>query len=169
MSERQGYNGPGNMSIYGLKRFTIEQSKEQWRESIRRECRGTNTHTITSSKNENLKKAWKVDINPYFTGEKELERISFYNTGKQSKAPSVYDRTFHIEEGYYSKLKRDDRQTRLALNVYDEEKNKTVPTLSSSQYGRRPPLEAPSRRYVRVSTVKRDFYRESGANITGNT
>ncbi|KXJ27308.1 hypothetical protein AC249_AIPGENE19009 [Exaiptasia diaphana] len=49
----------------------------------KRECRGTNTHTITSSKNENLKKAWKVDINPYFTGEKELERISFYNTGKQ--------------------------------------------------------------------------------------
>ena len=46
-----------------------------------------------------------------------------------------------------------------------QEQTKAVPVLSSSLYGHRPPLEPPSRRHVRVATVKRDFYRHSGTNI----
>ena len=51
------------------------------------------------------------------------------------------------------------------LNLCLLEQIKAVPVLSSSLYGHRPPLEKPSRRHVRVATVKRDFYRHSGTNI----
>ena len=49
--------------------------------------------------------------------------------------------------------------------IFPQEQIKSVPVLSSSLYGHRPPLEIPSRRHVRVATVQRDFYRHSGTNI----
>ncbi|XP_031555968.1 uncharacterized protein LOC116292756 [Actinia tenebrosa] len=162
------YPGEGiRMSVYGLKTYTAEQEKEQWRENVRREFRINKNHFINSGKSADVCNTWKVNFSRYFKGEQPLQNISYFNTGKKSKALSIYDRTFHIEEGYCSKLRRDDRQHSFALDIYSEECKKDVPTLTSSQYGRRPALETPSRKHCRVLTVKRDFYRESGAHIMG--
>ncbi|MGH0168089.1 UNVERIFIED_CONTAM: hypothetical protein FKN15_053851, partial [Acipenser sinensis] len=76
----------------------------------------------------------------------------------------LYDRIFHVKEGYVPKLSRDDRAARLKLQVGEEEKSRGVPLLSSSMYGRRKPLEAPSQQHSRVEVIK-DFYRNRGTNI----
>ena len=77
-------------------------------------------------------------------------------------------RLFHVEEGYSSKLKRDDLKHTIGLDVHSEEVAKAVPTLSNSVYGQ--PvlchLETPDRKYVRVATVNKEFYRSCGANVT---
>ena len=77
-------------------------------------------------------------------------------------------RLFHVEEGYSSKLKRDDLKHTIGLDVHSEEVAKAVPTLSNSVYGH--PvlrhLETPDRKYVRVATVNKEFYRSCGANVT---
>ena len=62
-----------------------------------------------------------------------------------------------MEEGYSSKLKRDDLKHTIGLDVHSEEVAKAVPTLSNSVYGH--PvlhhLETPDRKYVRVATVNK--------------
>eukprot|EP00111_Clytia_hemisphaerica_P007504 TCONS_00021808-protein len=103
-----------------------------------------------------------------------------------------------MEEGCYSRLKRDDRMASLGLDINAEnentiqeidldlslyrfkvnkimnapssntESNKCVPILSSSSYGHRVPLEKPARKNCRVALVQRDFYRDSGTNIPSN-
>ncbi|XP_073232585.1 cilia- and flagella-associated protein 90-like [Porites lutea] len=151
------------MSNYGLKTYTPEQIKEQWRESMKRESRLRDAHLITSSCSEELTKAWKTNFSRHFSSDVAVQ--NYFNTNKQHERVSNYDRTFHIKSGYCSKLHRDDREHTRGLNVNAEEQIKAVPVLSSSLYGHRPPLENPSRRHVRVATVKRDFYRHSGTNI----
>ena len=73
-----------------------------------------------------------------------------------------------MKEGYSCKLKRDDLEHTIGLNVHSEEVSKPVPILSSSVYGHPvlKPLETPDRKYVRVATVKKEFYRPSGADAT---
>ncbi|KAJ7374665.1 hypothetical protein OS493_005006 [Desmophyllum pertusum] len=150
------------MSNYGLKTYTPEQTKEQWRESMKRENRFRDSHLITSSCSEALSKAWKTSFSRHLSSDAVL---NYFNTNKQHDRVSNYDRTFHLKTGYCSKLHRDDREHTRGLNVNAEEQTKAVPVLSSSLYGHRPPLEIPSRRHIRVATVKRDFYRHSGTNI----
>ncbi|XP_015749268.1 PREDICTED: uncharacterized protein C5orf49 homolog [Acropora digitifera] len=152
------------MANYGLKTYTHEQKKEQWRESMRTETRFRRTHVITSGRNEALSKAWKIKFSRHLCNA-EVDNQNYFNTKKQHDKVSNYDRTFHIKTGFCSKLHRDDREHTRGLNVNAEEKTKAVPVLSSSLYGHRPLLETPSRRHVRVATVKRDFYRQSGTNI----
>ena len=77
---------------------------------------------------------------------------------------SSYDQTFHIQEGYCNKLKRDDSQHTRGLDVNGEERKKKIPILSNSVYGHLPSLEMdqPTRDYVRVAVVQREFYRTCG-------
>ena len=77
-------------------------------------------------------------------------------------------RMFHVQEGYSSKLKRDDLEHTIGLDVHSEEVKKPVPILSSSVYGHPGlnQLESPERKYVRVATVKKEFYRSCGADAT---
>ncbi|XP_027046306.1 uncharacterized protein C5orf49 homolog [Pocillopora damicornis] len=149
-------------SNYGLKTYTPEQTKEQWRESMRGEKRLSDSHLLTSKCSEALSKAWKTNFARHICSDVPL---NYFNTNKKHDRISTYDRTFHIKAGYCSKLHRDDREHTRGLNVNSEEQTKSVPVLSSSLYGHRPPLEIPSRRHVRVATVKRDFFRDSGTNI----
>ncbi|XP_048576658.1 uncharacterized protein LOC5518058 [Nematostella vectensis] len=153
------------MSNYGLKTYTAEQAKEQWRESVKGESRCRDKRMITTCRNRDLCRAWKVEYSRYLSGEQPLDSISYFNNGKQQTRVLTYDRMFKIKQGYCSKLHRDDRQHTDAFDVHAEECEKAVPVLTSSQYGRRPPLETPQRKHVRVATVKRDFYRYSGTNI----
>ena len=73
-----------------------------------------------------------------------------------------------MREGYSSKLKRDDLEHTIGLDVHSEEVKKSVPVLSSSVYGhpQLQPLESTDRKYVRVATVKKEFYRPCGADAT---
>ncbi|XP_020614834.1 uncharacterized protein C5orf49 homolog [Orbicella faveolata] len=162
MEESEQKKGKTIMSNYGLKTYTPEQAKEQWRESMRREILLRNSHLISSNCSEALSKAWKTNFSRHISSDAVL---NYFNSNKQHDRISNYDRTFHVKTGYCSKLHRDDRVHTRGLNVHAEEQTKAVPVLSSSLYGHRPPLESPSRRHVRVATVKRDFYRHSGTNI----
>ena len=38
------------------------------------------------------------------------QQLTYFNNSKTHSQISTYDRTFHVAEGYSSKLKRDDRQ-----------------------------------------------------------
>ena len=55
-----------------------------------------------------------------FTSQQTISTLTKY------EASSTYDRMFHVEEGYSSKLKRDDLQHTQGLNVNAEEVGKTV-------------------------------------------
>ena len=154
VSTMAAYPGEGyNMSNYGLKTYTPEQMKEQWREKVERESKVTKYHP--ASKNT------KHHVEQLCTS----QQLNYFNTDKKYESSSTYDRMFHVKEGYSSKLKRDDLQHTQGLNVHVEEEGKSVPVLSSSDYGHRPPLETPDRQHVRVGLVKRDFYRSCGTNM----
>lgn len=147
------YPGEGyKMSNYGLKSYTPEQVKEQWRESVDRENKVCRFHMATKKMEES--KQFDTSL-----------RVSYFNNKKTYPQISTFDHTFHVEEGYSSKLKRDDLQHTQGLDVHAEEVDKSVPVLSSSVYGHRQPLETPDRHHVRVGLVKREFYRSCGTNL----
>ncbi|XP_022343045.1 cilia- and flagella-associated protein 90-like isoform X2 [Crassostrea virginica] len=90
-----------------------------------------------------------------------------FNTPKQNRYPrSTYERLFRKEYGYNNKLHRDDREHAKSrgLVVNSEEKEKEVPTLSSSEYGHRLELFAdhPDRQHVRIAHVRAEFFRRNG-------
>ena len=148
------YPGDGyKLSNYGHKTYTPEQAKEQWRESCAREQTISKFHAVSKKKGE--------------AGAESPEKSeeNYFNTRKTHAAVSSYDRGFHIEEGYSSKLKRDDLQHTQGLNVLAEEEGKAVPVLANSVYGHRQPLETPDREHARVGLVRREFYRATGTNI----
>ncbi|KAL3859969.1 hypothetical protein ACJMK2_010147 [Sinanodonta woodiana] len=98
-----------------------------------------------------------------------LER-TFYNTPERSRKPSsTYDRLFRKELDYNNKLHRDDREHAKSkgLKVNDEEKQKKVPTLSSSEYGHRLNMfvDHHDRKHVRIARVKAEFLRRNGIAI----
>ncbi|XP_052229272.1 uncharacterized protein C5orf49 homolog isoform X2 [Dreissena polymorpha] len=85
-------------------------------------------------------------------------------------APKTYDRLFRKDFDYNNKLHRDDREHAKSrgLVVNAEEKEKEVPTLSSSEYGHRLQLfkDHPDRKHVRIAHVKTEFYRRNGIEGT---
>jgi len=154
------YPGEGyNMSSYKKKWYTPEQHKLQWEESVRREIQSTKSHPVNKGK----------PVTDVFNSPGVEDAKSYYNNHKSYPTSYLYDKTFHIDKDYNAKLKRDDRLHNVGLNVNEEEKPKAVPTLSSSIYGHRKPLEQPSNEHYRVAYVKRDFYRSSGTKIPYTT
>ena len=141
------------MSNYGRKTYTAEQTKEQWRQACVREDKVSRCHVVTRKEKE---KTASLDLSKTDT---------YFNNGKTRDEVSVYDSTFRVEEGYCSKLKRDDRQHAQGLDVRAEEEGKAVPLLANSVYGHRPPLERSGREHVRVELVKREFYRPRSTNL----
>lgn len=86
---------------------------------------------------------------------------------EQDRYPKLtYDRLFRKEYGFNNKLHRDDREHAKSrgLLVNDEEKEKEVPTLSSTEYGHRLDMFAdqPDRKHVRIARVKAEFFRRNG-------
>ena len=101
------YPGDGyKMSNYGHKTYTAEQTKEQWRESCTRERRITEDHRTTRQARRESKNLDTADQND-----------NYFNTRKTHAKVSSYDRTFHTEEGYSQKLKRDDLQHTQVVTV----------------------------------------------------
>jgi hypothetical protein len=73
---------------------------------------------------------------------------------------SQYERLFHGRTNYDPKMHRDDRANANSkgLSVNEEERRRKVPSLSSSHYGFRQPLETPNGDVRRVAIVKSEFF-----------
>lgn len=147
------------MSSYQKKWYTPEQHKLQWEESVKREIQSTKAHPVNKNNP-------PTDV---FNSPGVKEAATYFNNQKSHPTSYLYDKAFHIDEGYNAKLKRDDRLHNVGLDVNKEEKVKTVPILSSSVYGQRSPLEQTSNDHYRVAYVRRDFYRSSGTKIPYTT
>ncbi|XP_066547098.1 cilia- and flagella-associated protein 90 [Amia ocellicauda] len=102
-------------------------------------------------------------IPPRRTDPKEL---TYCNTAPKGREILTYDCLFRRDEGYNEKLHRDDREHAKSrgLDVHTEERSRPVPILSSSEYGRRFPLEIykPGRQFVRVGIIRSEFCRKNG-------
>lgn len=94
------------------------------------------------------------------------KNIEYEHTDKDRYPKLTYDRVFRKEFGYNNKLHRDDREHAKSrgLVVNNEEKEKDVPTLSSTEYGHRIEMftDHPDRKHVRIARVKAEFFRRNG-------
>ena len=90
---------------------------------------------------------------------------SYYNQEKEHTHINGYDRLFNLNSDYENKLHRDDRASRLGLDVNAEERSRKIPVLSSSVYGRSAPIENAIRDHVRIESVYKGFYRPRGTGI----
>lgn len=92
--------------------------------------------------------------------------FGFQNT-TNDKTKTQYERLFNGDDSYDAKTHRDDRAHAKSkgLTVNYEECQRKVPSLTSSNYGSRKPLEAPERKHVRVATVKSEFYNDSRISL----
>ncbi|XP_026989669.1 uncharacterized protein C5orf49 homolog [Tachysurus fulvidraco] len=96
----------------------------------------------------------------------EPKERRYFNTIPKAPERHLYDCIYRRAEGYNMKLHRDDREhaNRHGLDIYTEECSRPVPVLSSSEYGRRPPLPLDNlnRQFARVAHIRSEFYRKNG-------
>ncbi|CAH8591529.1 unnamed protein product [Heterobilharzia americana] len=97
------------------------------------------------------------------------ERTYFNSPKKSHKKTCVYDLVFSKEDDFNPKLHRSDRRhdKHSGLNINDEEKVKSVPSLSSSMYGHRldKNIEISDRKHARIMLVESEFFRRNGIDI----
>nr|CAH8865522.1 unnamed protein product [Trichobilharzia regenti] len=97
------------------------------------------------------------------------ERTYFNSPEKSHGKTCVYDLVFSKEDDFNPKLHRDDRRhdKHCGLNIYEEEKSKVVPSLSSSIYGHRlnKNIEISDRKHARIMLVESEFYRRNGIDL----
>ncbi|KAL5021436.1 hypothetical protein ScPMuIL_000591 [Solemya velum] len=105
---------------------------------------------------------------------KELESAKTSFFGKRTRKTvadqlSNFERLFHLKYGYDSKIHRDDRRHVLEIGaaVHDEESKRTIPLLSSSNYGHR--LEQTAEPFVRgrvrIEHILKGFYYKRGTGL----
>ena len=135
--------------------FSPEQQKLQWCEYVKREDRTRRKAHET----------WRKPYGTWLKPEDAGKEMTYFNNHKERVKYSEYDRLFHLDHHFEKKLHRDDRASRLGLDVGKEEKVKRVPACSSSVYGTRPLLEPPIRDYVKVESVNKGFYEARGPNV----
>ncbi|KAL3983575.1 hypothetical protein ACER0C_015200 [Sarotherodon galilaeus] len=96
----------------------------------------------------------------------ESKQMSYFNNELKVSDVSMYDRLNNHVEGYDMRLPRDDRKhwKGRGLDINKEERSRTVPVLSSSEYGRRPApaLYFTERQYARVAGIKSEIYMKNG-------
>ena len=97
----------------------------------------------------------------------------YFNTpDKKSKETTLdktmYDRQMHVEElQSSSKLHRDDRQSRVGLDVNKEEQARPVRVLASSVYGSRQPIDTLAKSpHGRKKVVQQEFYSKGISNLS---
>uniref|UniRef100_A0A3Q2X5F9 Cilia and flagella associated protein 90 n=1 Tax=Haplochromis burtoni TaxID=8153 RepID=A0A3Q2X5F9_HAPBU len=95
----------------------------------------------------------------------EPKQMSYFNN--EVSDVSMYDRLHNHVEGFDMWLPRDDRKhwkgRGLDINKEFQERSRTVPVLSSSEYGRRPaPTLFTERQYARVACIKSEIYMKNG-------
>ena len=141
---------------------TPQQIHMQWTEYVQREVKDQSKPNIRGHKYMT------------FVDDKDMpkdDNYSLISSSFNNKLPAAanqvsgYDRLFHSSTDYENKIHRDDRASRLGLDVHSEELNKKVPALSSSEYGRHLAIENPVREHVRIESVYKGFYRSRGTGI----
>uniref|UniRef100_A0A3B4FUT9 Uncharacterized protein n=1 Tax=Pundamilia nyererei TaxID=303518 RepID=A0A3B4FUT9_9CICH len=96
----------------------------------------------------------------------EPKQMSYFNN--EVSDVSMYDRLHNHVEGFDMWLPRDDRKhwkgRGLDINKEFQERSRTVPVLSSSEYGRRPAptLYFTERQYARVACIRSEIYMKNG-------
>ncbi|XP_049623905.1 uncharacterized protein C5orf49 homolog [Suncus etruscus] len=90
---------------------------------------------------------------------------SYYYRQGQTGVVSLYDCLFKRAQGYNQLLHRDDREhaKSVGLHINEEEQERTVALLTSSNYGKRinQVLEPLNRDHGRAMHIKTDFYRKN--------
>ncbi|KAH3706106.1 uncharacterized protein C5orf49-like [Dreissena polymorpha] len=80
-----------------------------------------------------------------------------------------YERFVNRGDGHDAKMHRDDRKSvnKIGYSFHDEERQRTVPLLSSSTYGHRlgQPLEPFARGHVRVERAGKGFLHTRGTGL----
>ncbi|CAH1800326.1 unnamed protein product [Owenia fusiformis] len=160
------YPGEGaRMSNNGMKERSPAENTGHWKEYVKGEMRLNKEHLARKGDGT---KEWP-GMKQWTKAEREQQRMNYFNSGRKHEETSTYDRMFHIQHGYDSRIHRDDRRGLLSVDVHSEESSRTIPVLSSSAYGRlveRMPLEKPSRQYARVEKLIKGFYRTRGTNLS---
>ncbi|XP_077869950.1 uncharacterized protein LOC144362680 [Saccoglossus kowalevskii] len=101
--------------------------------------------------------------------EKQKAVVSnYFGCTKQHTRHLLYDQLFHTTEGYENKRRRDDRTSAHRADVGEEERQRAVPMLTNSIYGKHKPLvkDTPEKKNQRETVIgDKDFYRPNGSNI----
>ncbi|KAJ8273150.1 hypothetical protein GJAV_G00098080, partial [Gymnothorax javanicus] len=96
--------------------------------------------------------------------------LKYFNCDSKAREIFLYDCIHRRSEGYDNKLHRDDREHANArgLEIHKEELSRPIAVLSSSEYGRHPPLLVyqPDRQFGRVALVRSEFFRKNGITQT---
>ncbi|KAK3086588.1 hypothetical protein FSP39_020713 [Pinctada imbricata] len=159
--------GGKKMSLYGKSDLSPGELAGLWKNVLKRTEMIRRNHLVT-----------KGDGSAHWPGIKtwskhQLQDMKDTFCGKRTR-PTVadvsgtYDRLFHPCYDFDQKIHRDDRKHVLQIGraVYDEEKHRPVPTLSSSLYGKRldSELEPFCRGHVRIEHVLKGFSHRRGTH-----
>eukprot|EP00056_Hartaetosiga_gracilis_P017264 m.6791 g.6791 ORF g.6791 m.6791 type:complete len:133 (-) comp5540_c0_seq2:134-532(-) len=95
------------------------------------------------------------------------------NNNSSSLSATMFDRQLADEKvdakkEAFSKSKRDDRQTSERLDIYSEEKSRTVPVRSSGVYGARAPIDTLHLNNSRKKVVQAQFYSKEIGSLSHN-
>ncbi|WAR30633.1 CE049-like protein [Mya arenaria] len=97
------------------------------------------------------------------------EEVGWWENVVYAEVISPYERFFNAENGYNAKMHRDDRKSvdMIGCSIHEEEKNRTIPLLSSSLYGHRlgQSFETFSRSNVYVDRVRKGFLHRRGTGL----
>ena len=77
------------MSSYGVKSFTPEEEKEQWREHVEREAKATRGRRTRRCGRSPLEEESTQSYNP----------VSYFGNGKEHQKATTYDKLVHIYKG----------------------------------------------------------------------
>lgn len=143
------------MTLQYTSTFNPDQQRKFWYERVIKE-------KVTRNK---AYEQWKRPFGSWLTPIQFNSEANYFDNNKTHPKSSIYDRTTDYSYNYNQKLHRDDRASKVGLDILKEERSKKVPILSSSAYGFRPAIEAPMRDHVRVQWVQKGFFRSNGTNI----
>ncbi|OWF48019.1 uncharacterized protein C5orf49-like [Mizuhopecten yessoensis] len=158
----------GKMSLYGKTDTTPGELAGLWKKILQRRDRISNRHLSNvgdGSQDWPGIKQWSrqmIDDN----------KDTVYGPRTRTTVADVstnYKRLFNTNYDYDSKIHRDDRKPMSTIGqaVHEEETRRTVPLLTSSQYGNRvyKPLENFSRTHVCIEHVQKGFYHKRGTGL----
>ncbi|XP_069114782.1 cilia- and flagella-associated protein 90-like [Argopecten irradians] len=158
----------GRMSLYGKSSPSPGELAGLWKNVLQRRDRISKRHLATVGDGS---KTW-TGIKQWSRQMIDEGRDTIYGPRTRNTVADVstnYKRLFHIKYDYDSKIHRDDRKPMSTTGqaMHEEETRRTVPVLSSSQYGNRvyKPLETFSRTHVCIEHIQKGFYHKRGTGL----
>ncbi|XP_052790549.1 uncharacterized protein C5orf49 homolog isoform X2 [Mya arenaria] len=160
------------MSLYGKTTMTPQEEVGWWENVVYRTDNISRKHLAVVGNGSllwpGIKKWSRHELDDAIAARKDAW---FGARTKQTVAEviSPYERFFNAENGYNAKMHRDDRKSvdMIGCSIHEEEKNRTIPLLSSSLYGHRlgQSFETFSRSNVYVDRVRKGFLHRRGTGL----